>query len=217
MSSSDDQQGLQASTPQQIGKSRKIVPSPERKERPCGAQFDFPFSKFLEHCLRGSTRSHILPHQSRTVWLCSRQILCKLSPPVPHITLVVNSTPANIILDISKAFDKVDHVKLLRRLHRYGITGKFHDCFRSYWQGRKQQATVLGATSRELPVTSGVPQGSLLGPILFLLFADYLPSSVKTSRVACYTDETKIFKSVDSITEYCNALQSDLGPIHVGL
>ena len=113
-----------------------------------------------------------------------------------------------IYLDMSKAFDKVDHTKLLGRLHQYGITGKLHDWFRSYLQGRKQQVTILGATSRELSVSSGVPQESLLGPILFLLFVDGLPNTVKTSRVACYADDTKNFKSIDSITD-CYALQSD--------
>ena len=104
-----------------------------------------------------------------------------------------------IYLDMSKAFDKVDHTKLLGRLQQYDISGKLHDWFRSYLQGGKQQVTVLGATSQELPVTSGVPQGTLLGPILFLLFVDDLPNAVKTSRVACYADDTKIFKSIDSI------------------
>ena len=84
---------------------------------------------------------------------------------------------------MSKAFDKVDHTKLLGSLHHYGIAGKLDDWFRLYLQGSKQQVTVLGATSRELPFTSGVPQGLLLGPILFLLFVDDLPNTVKTSRV----------------------------------
>ena len=110
---------------------------------------------------------------------------------------------------MSKAFDKVDHTKLLWSLHHYGIAGKLDDWFRLYLQGSKQQVTVLGATSRELPFTSGVPQGFLLGPILFLLFVDDLPNTVKTSRVACYADDTNIFKSVDSITD-SNTLQSDL-------
>ena len=110
---------------------------------------------------------------------------------------------------MSKAFDKLDHTKLLGRLQQYGISSKIHDWFRSYLQGSKQQVTVLGATFQELPVTSGVPQGSLVGAILFLLFVDDLPNTVKTSRVACYADDTKIFKSIDSITN-CNALQSDL-------
>ena len=95
-----------------------------------------------------------------------------------------------IYLDMSKAFDKVDHTKLLGRLQQYRISGKLHDWFHSYLQGREQQVTVLGAPSRELPVTFGVPQGSLLGPILFLLFVDDLPNTVKTLRVACYADDT---------------------------
>ena len=114
-----------------------------------------------------------------------------------------------IYLDMSKAFDKLDHTNLLGRLHQYCITGKLHDWFRLYLQGRKQKVTVLRAISRELPVTSGVQQGALLGPILFLLFVDDLSDTVKTSRVVCYADDTKIFKSIDSITD-CNALQSDL-------
>ena len=114
-----------------------------------------------------------------------------------------------IYLDMSKVFEKLDHTNLLGRLHQYGITGKLHDWFRLYLQGRKQKVTVLRAISRELPVTSGVQQGALLGPILFLLFVDDLSDTVKTSRVVCYADDTKIFKSIDSITD-CNALQSDL-------
>ena len=171
----------------------------------------------------GSTGSYIPPHQSRTAWLFSgRSCVTQLTSVLHYIGghLDAGKQIDIIYLDMSKAFDEVDRTKLLGRLHQYGITGKLHDWFRSYSQGRKQQVTVLGATSRELLVTSGVPQGSLLGPILFL-FVDDLPNTVKTSRVACYADDTKIFKSIDSITD-CNVLQSDLydlvrvGPNHLG-
>ena len=86
-------------------------------------------------------------------------------------------------------------------------TGSVHT-----YRDASNRLQFFGATSRELPVTSGVAQGPLLGPILFLLFVDDLPNTVKTSRVACYADDTKIFKSIDSITD-CNALQSDLNDL----
>ena len=162
-------------------------------------------SKVLERCVLTGLRDHIshLISREQHGFLSGRSCVTQLTSVLHYI---------GGQLDMSKAFNKVDHSKLLVRLHQYGITGKLHDWFRSYLQERKQQVTVLGATSRELPVTSGVPQGSLLGPILFLLFVDDLPNTVKTSRVACYADDTKIFKSIDSITD-CNALESDLNDL----
>ena len=58
--------------------------------------------------------------------------------------------------------------------------------------GRIQRVTVLGATSQERMVTSGVPQGSILGPVLFLLYVNDLPRTVKSSKVACFADDTEI-------------------------
>ena len=114
-----------------------------------------------------------------------------------------------IYLDMSKAFDKVSHVRLLHRLREFGFGGNLLMWFNSYLKNRRQQTTVLGATSTALPVTSGVPQGSILGPLLFLLYTNDLSSSIVNSNVAAFADDTKIFKVINSRTD-AMLLQNDL-------
>ena len=83
------------------------------------------------------------------------------------------------------------------------------DWFNAYLTNRKQRVTVSGETSTEVLVSSGVSQGSLLGPLLFLLFVNNLPDRCSSSNVACFADDTKIYKLFDSVDD-SNALQYDL-------
>lgn len=107
-----------------------------------------------------------------------------------------------------RAFDKVDHNHLFDKLRHFGIAGRIHDWFSSYFNRRRQLVTVMGATLEELEVTSGVPQGSIIGPILFLYVND-VSEDVVESNVASFADDSKIFRRVDSIDE-ASSLQSDL-------
>ena len=88
-----------------------------------------------------------------------------------------------IYMEMSKAFAKVNHGCLLQKLYEFGFGGSVLQWFRSYLMGRYQRVTVLGEISDPLPVSSGVPRGSILGPMLFLIYVNNLPDSVLTSYV----------------------------------
>ena len=83
---------------------------------------------------------------------------------------------------MSKAFEKVSHRKLLRKLRDYGFGGKLLAWFESYLYDRMHRVTAFGVNSQALPVTSEVPQGFILRPMLFLLYANSLPGSVKSTE-----------------------------------
>ena len=97
---------------------------------------------------------------------------------------------------MSKAFDRVRHDVLLDKLQNINIRGNLHSWFSSYLSGRKQRVTVPGGTSSSLAVTSGVPQGSILGPVLFLLYVNDIHDTVIASSVSCFADDTKLFKGL---------------------
>jgi hypothetical protein len=103
-----------------------------------------------------------------------------------------------------KAFGTVDHSNLLRILREFGFSGSVLLRFQSYLSGRFQRVTVVGATSQSLPITSGVPQGSLLSPFLFSVYINDLPNHVSSSTgVGLFADDTKLYKAVQNLLMPC--------------
>ena len=117
-----------------------------------------------------------------------------------------------IYLDYAKAFDKIDHRLLLVKLRRYGFSDKFVKWIKSFLTDRKQQVVVNGYLSVFALIVSGVPQGTVLGPILFLIFINDIHNCVKHSIVRCFADDTRLCKTITSSVDVSN-LQSDLGQI----
>lgn len=113
-----------------------------------------------------------------------------------------------VLLDFSKAFDKVPHQRLLNKLHTAGIDQKTQTWIKSFLSGRTQEVVVGGEKSVSGRVTSGVPQGSVLGPTLFLVYINDLPDSIK-SNVCLFADDTLLYKHIHT-EEDCKALNNDL-------
>ena len=107
-----------------------------------------------------------------------------------------------------KAFDKVPHQRLLHKLKSYGLGQGIIDWMESFLTGRKQQVCVNGAYSEWMPVTSGIPQGSVLGPLLFVLYINDMPDNI-TSPIYLFADDTKMFTNSSS-QHNIEQLQQDL-------
>ena len=113
-----------------------------------------------------------------------------------------------IFLDFQKAFDKVPKTRLLQKLSAYEIEGKVLCWIADFLSDRKIRIMVRGEYSEWVDVISGVPQGSVLGPLLFLIYVNDIPETVNCS-IKMFADDTKLFITVKTIDD-CNILQNDL-------
>ena len=115
---------------------------------------------------------------------------------------LIGADTDSIYLDYAKTFDKVDHAVLIKKLQRYGIHPLVVNWIRSFLSDRSQQVVIDGHLSLAALVISGVPHGTVLGPILFLI-------CIKYSTIRCFADDTRISKAITCEVDV-KALQDDL-------
>ncbi len=170
-------------------------------------------SKALERCVFNKIKDHVFDqiNDGQHGFVPRKSCVTQLIEVFDYIgrELDLGKQVDVIYLDMSKAFDRVSHMQLLKRLRDFGFGGNTLNWFRSYLKDRRQQTTVLGATSSALPVTSGVPQGSILGQLLFLLYQNNLSNSINHSKIATFADDTKIYKVINKEAD-ASAMENDL-------
>jgi hypothetical protein len=170
--------------------------------------------KLLEHIIT----SHIMKHADRLNILyplqhgfrSKRSCETQLIEFVDDITKNMSAGKQTdiLIMDFSKAFDKVSHILLLHKLEHYGIRGNINRWIVSFLYNRTHAVVVDGENSIHIDVESGVPQGSVLGPSLFLLYINDMPVGIK-STVRLFADDTIAYLTISSYKD-SNDLQNNL-------
>ena len=123
-------------------------------------------------------------------------------------------TSLAVYLDLSKAFDTIDHSILLKKMEHYGIRGISLEWFKSYLSQRVQYVTYKSTNSMSLKIPCGVPQGSVLGPLLFILYSNVIPNSLKYSKSILFADDTTVYISGEDVTYLTRCLNHDLSQLN---
>lgn len=169
-------------------------------------------SKVLERCIHKQILPHILPmisdnqHGFLPGHSCTTQLVEFIHDLASNYDRGVDTDV--VYLDFSKAFDSVNHYKLFGKLRSTGFGGPLLEWFQDYLSDRLQRVAINGDYSGWLHVTSGVPQGSILGPLLFVIYINDLPTSVK-SKLVMFADDAKCYRPIVTVDDQLT-MQSDL-------
>ena len=174
-------------------------------------------SKIAERCIYNHIYPNIvnLLNESQHGFLNGKSTSTQLVQFLTHLSSTVETSGQTDVIytDFAKAFDTVSHKFLIVKLSKFGIHGKLLKWFESYLSGRYQCVVVDGASSERIQVTSGVPQGSILGPLMFLIYINDLPDVLTSSTPLRFADDTTLYSNVCSSRE-CELVQKDLNALY---
>ena len=174
------------------------------------------FSKLLERIMYNRVYSHLINHQLLYERQFGFQQNCSTEHAILQLTKEIyesfdeNKFTLGVFIDLSKAFDTVNHKILLKKLTYFGIKGVYLDWFNSYLRNRKQFIFYNDKNSSMLDITCGVPQGSILGPLLFLLYINDLQKASSIVKPIMFADDTNIFFSDKHITSLFSTMNNEL-------
>ena len=173
------------------------------------------FEKLLRNHLIQYIESHGLMNPNQHGFRAGRSCLSQLLQHFDQVTrLLEQGKNVDVVyLDFGKAFDKLDFQITLQKLLKLGITGKLHKWIESFLTGRKQRVVVQQHLSSETDVISGVPQGSVLGPLLFLVMISDIDAHTTTSFVSSFADDTRVMAGTSS-SQDVTYMQNDLNIIY---
>ena len=163
----------------------------------------------LSHMAKHLSKNNIIideQHGFRQRFSCETQLITTIHDWAKSIN-VCRQTDA-ILLDFSKAFDSVPHRRLLLKLDYYGIRGNLLLWIKAFLSNRSQFVSINGTQSSPKPVLSGVPQGSILGPVLFLLYVNDITNYIN-AKLRLFADDCTLYSEIQS-SQDCLSLQNDL-------
>ena len=209
----------------EIWKKANVVPVHKREDkmlvkhyRPISLLpiFGKMFERVIYNSLFNYFQSNRLFTPSQSGFLPGDSFIAQLLSKIHEIQTAFDENPTvdvrGVFLDLSKAFDKVWHDGIIFKLKVYGVEGESLSLLKNYLENQEQRVVLNGQTSEWRKIMSGIPQGSVLGPLLFLIYINGLPDGIN-SLCKIFADDTSLFSKVYDIYKPASNLNDDLEKI----
>ena len=216
------QQTLQQGDIPQDWRNANVIPIYKKGDRTQASNYR-PVSltsiscKIMEHIIASQVMDHLdsqnILHPNQHGFRANRSCETQLLMTVDDLSKTINNHQQvdMAILDFAKAFDKVPHQRLLAKLDHYGINSQVRKWTQSFLGNRKQQVIIEGHSSTSSDVLSGVPQGSVLGPILFLIYINDIAANIN-STIRMFADDCLVYRTITNTEDHLS-LQQDLNTL----